>query len=298
MRNQSWIAKALTSFMAEPSTTLNMLVDSFIQGKRTGKVGGFVKTTAGTGGAIVSAIVFNAALKSIITAMRDDDEDESYAEKYIGAFVGNATDDLNPLSYIPFVKDIVSIFKGYDVERMDIALFSDVYNAIKAFDSDSKTEYEKWTGLVGAVSAFFGVPFKNVERDIRGAFNTIESFIKGEKTTGAGILNSIREGVTGKEISNTQQLYEAYLNDDKDQIKRVEGRLEDKSDIESALRKALRENDSRIREAAQAVIDGNHAERIRLTREIVAEGHFKQDIVVGAINAELTAMRRELKEQN
>jgi hypothetical protein len=297
MRNANPLAKMLTSFMAEPSTTLNMFVDSFIQGKRTGKVGGFVKITAGTTGAITAAIVFNATLKSIITAMRDDDEDESYAEKYLGAFVGNVKDDLNPLSYIPFVKDIVSIFNGYDVERMDMALFSDLKNAIDAFDSDSKSEYEKWSGLVGAISAFFGVPVKNVERDIRGAYNTIKSFFEGEKTTDAGIWNSIREGWTGDEISNTQQLYEAYLKGDEEQIKRVEGRFEDKSEIEAAIRKALRENDPRIHEAAQAVIDGNHEERIRLTREIVAEGHFKQDLVVGAINAELTYIRKKMKEE-
>ena len=296
MRNQSWIAKALTSFMAEPSTTLNMVVDSFVQGKRTGKVGGFIKTTAGTGGAIVASVVFNAALKSIITAMRDDDEDESYAEKYLGAFVGNAMDDLNPLSYIPFVKDIVSIFNGYDVERMDMALFSDLKNAIDAFDSDSKSEYEKWSGLVGAVSAFFGVPIKNVERDIRGAYNTIKSFSEGEKTTSAGILNSIREALTGEEISNTQQLYEAYLNDDKEQIKRVEGRFDDKSEIESALKKALRDNDSRIRDAAKARMDGDITEYTRIAREIIAEGHFSQDTVVGAINAEINAIKREQAE--
>ena len=296
MRNQSWIAKALTAFMAEPTTTLNMMVDAWVQGKRTGSMKGFVKITAGHTGAIVASIVLNSALKSIITAMRDDDEDESYAEKYLGAFVGNAKDNLNPLTYIPFVKDIVSIFDGYDVERMDMALFADLKQAIDAFDSDSKNDYEKWTGLTGAISAFFGIPYKNVERDIRGAYETIKSFIEGEETTKAGIWTSIREGWTGDEISNTQQLYEAYLKDDKEQIERVEGRFEDKSAIETALRKALRENDPRIREAAQAVIDGNHAERIRLTREIVAEGHFRQDIVVAAINAELDAIRRELKE--
>lgn len=297
MRNQSWIAKALTAFMAEPSTTLNMLVDSFIQGKRTGKFGGFVKTTAGTTGAIVGAIVLNAALKSIITAMRDDDEDEAYAEKYLGAFVGNAMDDLNPLSYIPFVKDVVSIFKGYDVERMDMALFSDFKQAIDAMDSESKTTYEKWSGLTGAVSAFFGIPFKNVERDIRGAYNTIQSFLKGEKTTSMGIENAIKEAVTGNEISNRNQLYEAYHKDDKEQIKRVEGRFKDQSEIDSALRKALRENDSRIREAAQARVDGDMAEYKRIAKEIIAEGHFVQDIIVGAINAEINAIKREEAEK-
>ena len=292
MRNPNPLAKMLTSFMAEPSTTLNMLFDSWVQAKRTGSK----KPMAITSGAVVSSIVLNAMLKSIVIAMRDDDEDESYTEKYFEAFFGDLKDNLNPLTLIPLVKDVVSIFNGYDVERMDMALFSDLKNAIDAFDSESKTAYEKWSGLVGALSAFFGVPIKNIERDIRGFINTMESFFNGEKTTGAGIWNAIREGLSGKESSKTQQLYEAYLNGDQGQIKRVEGRFKDEADIEAALRKALRENDPRIREAAQAVIDGNHAERIRITKEIKAEGHFKQDTIVAAINAELTAMRRENKE--
>lgn len=292
MRNANPLAKMLTSFMAEPSTTLNMLFDSWLQGKRTGNK----KVLATTSGAVVASVVLNSMLKSVIIAMRDDDEDESYIEKYFGAFAGDLIDSLNPLTLIPVVKDIVSIFQGYDVERMDMALFSDLKNAIDAFDSDNKTDYEKWSGLVGAISAFFGIPIKNVERDIRGLYNTIRSFFKGEKTTGAGIWNSIKEGLSGKEISKTQQLYEAYLNGDQEQIKRVEGRFKDQTDIEAALRKALRENDPRIREAAQAVIDGNHEERIRITKEIKAEGHFKQDIIVAAINAELTALRREMSE--
>ena len=292
MRNPNPLAKMLTSFMAEPSTTLNMLFDSWVQAKRTGSK----KPMTITSGAVVSSIVLNAMLKSIVIAMRDDDEDESYTEKYFEAFFGDLKDSLNPLTLIPLVKDVVSIFNGYDVERMDMALFSDLKNAIDAFDSESKTAYEKWSGLIGALSAFFGVPIKNVERDIRGFINTMESFFNGEKTTGAGIWNAIREGLSGKESSKTQQLYEAYLNGDQGQIKRVEGRFKDEADIEAALRKALRENDPRIREAAQAVIDGNHAERIRITKEIKAEGHFKQDTIVAAINAELTAMRRENKE--
>ena len=297
MRNANPLAKMLTAFMAESSTTLNMLWDACVQGKRTGSVGGFVKSTAGTTGAVIASVVFNAALKSIITAMRDDDDEETYAEKYIGNFVGDTIDGLNPLMYIPFVKDIVSIFKGYDVGRMDMDLFADLYKAIDALDSESKSEYEKWTGLIGAISAFTGIPYKNVERDIRGAYNTIKSFAEGEKTTKAGIGIAIREGWTGEEISNKQQLYEAYLSDDKEQIKRVESRFEDKSDIEAALRKALRENDSRIREAAKAVLNGNQKERIRLTKEIVAEGHFKQDIVVAAINAELIYLKKKIKEE-
>ena len=239
MRNKSWIAKALTAFMAEPTTTLNMLFDSFVQGKRTGSKKGFVKTTGTTTGAVIASLVLNAALKSIVMAMRDDDEDESYFESYMEHFIGDVKDSLNPLTMIPLAKDVVSIFKGYDVERMDMALFSDLKKAVDAFDSDTKTDYEKWSGLIGAISAFFGLPVKNVERDIRGLLTTI--FGDSESTTAAGLLDSMKEGWTGEAKSNAQQLYEAMLKGDEAQVKRIEGRFKDQDAITSAIRKIIRE---------------------------------------------------------
>ena len=294
MRNKSWIAKSLTAFMAEPSTTLNMIWDSWVQGKRTGSAKGFVKTTASVGSSIVAATVFNAALKSIIMAMRDDDEDESYAEKYLEHFVGDLKDSLNPLGLIPFVKDILSIFNGYDVERMDMALFSDLKKAIDAFDSDSKTLYDKWSGLIGAISAFFGVPVKNVERDVRGFINT--HFGKTEDTTEAGMINAIVEGWTGKDISKGNQLYDAMIKGDKAQVKRIEGRFKDQSDIDAAIRKALRENDPRINEAAQAFLKGDVTTYNKLRDEIVAEGIFSWKLVTDALKAEYNYLKNKANE--
>lgn len=289
MRNKSWIAKSLTAFMAEPTTTLNMIWDSWVQAKRSGTVKGFVKATASVGSSIVAATVFNAVLKSIISAMRDDDDDESYIEKYLEHLAGELKDNLNPLTLIPYGKDIVSIFQGYDVERMDMTLFSNFAEAWDAMDSDSKTLYEKWSGLVGAISAFFGVPVKNVERDVRGLITTI--FGETEETTLEGMLNAIEEGWTGEEKSNGQQLYEAMLKGDSAQIKRIEGRFEDQSKIDTAIRKALRENDPRIKEAALARYNGDIAEYMKIAKSIIAEGNFKQDDIVAAINSEVNALK-------
>ena len=291
MRNKSWIAKAATAFMAEPTTTLNMIWDAWVQAKRTGGFKAYANTVITTGAPIMASIVLNAALKSIVMAMRDDDEDESYAEKYLESFVGEIKDNLNPLTLVPIAKDIVSIFKGYDVERMDMALFSDLKNAMDAFDSEEKTLYEKWSGLIGAISAFGGVPIKNVERDVRGLLTTI--FGKTEDTTTMGILNAIEEGWAGKEISNRQQLYEAMLKGDAEQIERVKGRFKDESAINSAIRKALRENDPRIKEAAEALNEGNFSKYSDILNEIVGEENFAFKDIKAAILTEFDNMTPE-----
>ena len=296
MRNKSWIAKSLTAFMAEPTTTLNMLWDACVQGKRTGSKKGFVATTTATGGAVMAAIVFNTFLKSFVMAMRDDDEDESYIEKYLEHFASDLKDDLNPLNLIPFVKDIWSIYKGYDVERMDMMLFSDLKDAIAAFDSDNKTLYEKWSGLIGAVSALFGVPFKNVERDVRALFNTI--FGEREETTLEGMIYAIEKGWTGDEKSNGQQLYEAMLKGDAKHIERVKARFEDQDAVDSAVYKALRDNDERITAAAEARYNGDIAGYMSIAKEIIAEGIFSQDTVVSAINSKMNALKKAEKTED
>ena len=293
MRNKSWIAKALTAFMAEPTTTLNMLYDAHVQGKRSGAKG-YLKTASSTVGAVAASIVLNAALKSVIMAMRDDDEDESYAEKYLESYFGELKDNMNPLTLIPIAKDVVSIFRGYDVERMDMALVSDLKNAMDAFDSDTKTNYEKWSGLVGAISAFFGVPVKNVERDIRGLLNTV--FSDAEDTTSAGLRNAIEEGWTGESKSNGQQLYEAILEGDQKQIEKIKSRFKNQTAINTAIRKALRENDPRIKEAANAAVNGNFSRYTSLANQIIGEKNFSEADIVSAIKSEINAMTKDDEE--
>ena len=294
MRNKSWIAKSLTAFMAETTTTLNMLWDSAVQGKRTGTVKGFVATTASTGGAVFAAVVFNSLLKSFVIAMRDDDEDESYIEKYFEHLAGDLKDNLNPLNLIPFVKDIVSIFKGYDVERMDMALFSDLKNSIDAFDSDSKTLYEKWSGFIGAASAFFGIPIKNIERDVRALFNTF--FGKREETTLEGMLYAIEKSWSGEQKSKGQQLYEAMLKGDEKHIERLRARFDSPSDISAAIKKGLRENDVRIKAAARMLNSGDIRGFAGSIETISGEGIFDGETVEAAIRAEASAFNSKIKD--
>lgn len=285
MRNNNYLAKSLTAFMAEPTTTLNMLWDACVQAKRSGSFKGVLKATAPVVPAVAASIVFNSLLKSIVLALRDDDEDESYIEKYLEHFSGNLRDNIILLNYLPIAKDIVAIFHGYSADRMDMTLISDLKRAVEAFYSEEKTVYEKWSGLVVSVSAFFGVPAKNVERDIRAVVNTF--FGDREDTTKAGILYAISKGWSGEEKSDRQQLYEAIIAGDTEQTARVQGRFDNQSEVNSAIRKALRENDYRIKEAAMADLEGDVVEYDRIVSEMLDEGLFSEDNIKGAINAEI-----------
>jgi hypothetical protein len=302
MRNKSFAAKSLTAFMAEPTTTMNMMVDSIVQGKRGDK-----SVTAKTIGAISASILVNSALVALVYAARDDDEDETYLEKYLGSLTSELVDGFNPITYIPIVKDIWSIMQGYDIERSDMSLISNLWESIERLFSKG-TVYDKVSDVAGSLAGLFGIPVKNILREVETIYNLFGLISNDTPTTELGIKYAVSEsakdsiplwGRFSKNKSNYDKLYDAIISGDQEYFERVKGRFdfENKNEYASALRKAIRENDPRIKKAAQAVIDGNHSERIRLTKEIVAEGHFTQDIVVGAINNELAYLREKLKEK-
>lgn len=279
MRSKDTGMKMATAFMAEPTTSINMITDALLKGKRGNR-----KYARGAIGAVIASQILNSILVSFVYAGRDDDEDETYAEKYIGTLTGEILDSLNPAGYIPFIKDIQSIVQGYDVERSDMAVISDLWKAWENLSKDYISPYRKVEGFAGSIAQIFGLPVKNIMRDARGIYQTIDSFVNGQQTTKAGVGYAVKGAITGKTVTNDQQLYEAILSGDQAQIARVKSRYDDASAANSAIRKGLRENDSRIYEAALAQINGHPEERVKLQRQVIADG-FSQDDVVIATNS-------------
>ena len=89
--------------------------------------------------------------------------------------------------------------------------------------------------------------------------------------------------------TKADNLYDAIMIGDTAYVNRLKGSYKDKegnfdqSKYNSAVRKALRENDPRIIEAAKAQVNGDPSERIRIQKLIIADG-FNQDDVIAATN--------------
>lgn len=295
MRSKDTGMKMATSFMAEPTTSLNMIADALIQGKRGNK--GYARKAIG---AVAASMILNSILVSFVYAGRDDDEDKTYIEKYAGSLTSELIDSFNPLTLIPFVKDIVSIAQGYDVERSDMAVITDLFNAWKKLSSDNLSVYRKVEGFGGAIASIFGLPLKNIMRDVRGIYNTVKSAVAGPDTTGRGVLDAAKESLPkwmgGGERSNADQLYAAMLSGDTGHVERLKARFKDDRAFTYAVRDGLVNNDKRITVAAEARAAGNQTEYMRLAREIVNEGHFSQDDVVRAVNYVLNSLTKKESE--
>ena len=133
----------------------------------------------------------------------------------------------------------------------------------------------------------FGLPLKNVLRTTREIYNGVRFALDDVHPKGVG--EAFVRGITGEKKDKGNALYDAIVSGDTARLESYKKGYKDEDSYKTAKRTALRENDERITEAAQARIDGDSAEYKRLAREIVSEGHFTQDDVVAAINA---AMRK------
>ena len=290
MRGKDGVMKMATAFMGEPTLSVNMISDAILSAKR-GKIKKrqVIRTVA----AVYTATVAASLIKSFIYALRDDDEDESLAEKYLQALGGTILNDINPLSMLPVTRDVISILEGWDVGRSDMEIVQDLYNAITALDSEEKTTWRKIEDLAGAMGALAGVPAKNFLRTAREVYNLVNDMFDGIE--GGDFGGAFLEGVTGKDKSKSQTLYEALIDGDPERIYAIKNDYKTADAYSAAVRKALREHDPRIREAAEAYLEGNIERRNELLYEIVDEGVFDEETVLKAINAETDKIEADAK---
>ena len=251
MRDKNDLAKMATSFMAEPTTTANMLAVSILQAKR----GDINKVQAAkTTGTLIASLAVNSALVSIVYAARDDGEDKRYDEKWIENFVENFFNSLNPATYIPFVRDCVSLAMGFNVDRADMALFGDLKNAIDGIDNEDISAWEKTSSVIGAIGNLFGIPVRNILRDVKGIVQTFNfafddnpnpSTKTGRQIAGATGALSAAKGiypfVDVKKYSNGEEMLLAIQRGDEAHIQRVFGRFESQKEAEGALQSVIRE---------------------------------------------------------
>lgn len=238
MRSKSGAMQTVTAFMAEPTTTVNMLYDAAINARQDPKK--FFRVYS----SVLCATLFNAALKSIITATRDDDEEKTNLEKYIAQVVGNFMNDLNPATLIPFVRDICSRFTGYDVSRSDVDMVSNLVDAIKKCTLGDKVPLDKKiTGLAGALGDFLGIPAKNIIRDIYSVKTAVKDIKAPGKTTAKGIKFAIQAEIFPSlknlnlldEASRKEKLYEAWLDKDAETYERLAKSYKSGTAIKDAL---------------------------------------------------------------
>lgn len=290
MRSKGDLNKFATSFAGEPTTSLNMLVDAVLQFRRGGKMQAAKSVVS-----VFTSIIAAAAAASVVYAMRDDDDDKPWSEKWAEEFGNKLAGELGVIeirgkrvptligSMIPYVRDLVSILNGSDVERPDMSLASDLVSAFNKLTREDVPTYRKVEEFAGAIAAFFGVPLRNIMRDARGIFNAYSAAT--DDLEGGNLWDAFKRGFAGETISADKQLYAAMTSGDTGRVAALRDNYKDDYAFTSAVRSALKENDPRIEEAANAHHAGQVSEYIRIVNEIVAEGHFDEQDVLAAVKS-------------
>lgn len=200
MRSSNMLIKQATSFMGEPTSSLNLLMRAYdawryetIPKKRSAAL----KNMSRAAFALILSNVAVAIAQSAIDALRDDDEEKDYLERFLTALTGltgdektkfelaknialgsNIGDSMNILTWIPLVKDMFSICQGYTIERMDAKTFGDfisaAQNAIKSFSGEGTwTMGYAATKTVLTGAKLFGSSASNLMRDIESILRSV-----------------------------------------------------------------------------------------------------------------------------
>ena len=187
-----------TSFMSEPTLSYNMMLAAYhnIQDerRRTSWQQAWQSQKGVVYRAMVTYVATSAAsafMGAIANALRDDDEYESFAEKLLEAFKTNLKDELNPLAKIPFLRDIVSLFQGYDVNRSDMTSVIQLVKALGIWHETIKLELglqenptnatyngnmQPWGKVYETLKAFSqlsGLPAASLARDAAAIWNSL-----------------------------------------------------------------------------------------------------------------------------
>lgn len=180
MRGKDGYDKMLTAFASEPTLALNMLQDSFVSMKleerRTGSKNAAFKKYGKTMARTLTAYVLTSAVSALVESgfdiFRDDDELEEgeFAKAYLANLLGN----IDVLGKIPYVKEAVSIAKGFSSSRTDtqwMEAFASAVKGIIKLTEGKGNAYKTSRDMIKGFSYVTGLPFYSVWRDVAATLN-------------------------------------------------------------------------------------------------------------------------------
>lgn len=228
MRSQDKLVQMATAFMAEPTKSYNLLVNA-VRDASEKKSKSAMKRLGRVVTAYTATQVMNAAIVAVIDATRDlEDDDKTFWDKYIENLKGNIVDNMNPISMIPFAKDIVSIFQGYDISRLDMQGISKLYagaNNMRKYITDpdyreKHTFYDVAKETARGVSLVTGIPGFNVLRDIESLYHAVTGkwlggIIRSNTRQYQRSVDALLDGNTEEYNSIMQELSGKNVEEDK-----------------------------------------------------------------------------------
>ena len=187
MRSGNNIWKTMTAFMSEPIKSYNMLYRALADLRQSGwKDKAAWQRAVRSGTAFAAQNIINSLLAAVIDVFRDDDRDETLAEKYFGHTLENFLEGINPLETIPLAGDLLeSLAPMLEGENPDFSNFQsdlgyeglanlltaayDLYNSLGDY---KKNDYYAIYKLISALGQVMGIPIGNAWRMVNSILQT------------------------------------------------------------------------------------------------------------------------------
>ena len=208
MRNQNQFAKTITSFMAEPTLSLNVLADAM---QNIREKGGKEKAAKALVTFLLSAVA-QAAVKAAFSTGRTPDKKKTELENYLYRMSYNLVNEGNPLGLIPGYSYFIDLLK--DGEMTDNAMsvvgkakdiwtaLSKMYSSVKA--GEQINLYRSIEDTAGqAMQLFSNVPLKNMMRDFRAIVNLMSGGAAEQLTGGTYAKRETSQAVLKYQLIDT-----------------------------------------------------------------------------------------------
>ena len=220
MRDKSVFIKNITGFMSEPSLSYNLLLDAYEDLSKDAGIRGWGAAWKKNGnrvyvalGAYAASQLAAAIAESIADAFRDDDDYETFLEKWLEAFwadddgnwwEGNLVSDLSVLRKLPIIKDVI----GYESANMTMKWIDDLMNMKDVMKSDKRTAYGKIYKMLQTVSRITGLPMSNAMREVATIWNNTIGVLTGNKLTtySGGVKADIKEAYAAGHLTEEEAI--------------------------------------------------------------------------------------------
>lgn len=301
MRGTTRADKLVSAFGAEPTLSANIVMDAaseyMIDMRKTDARTAWRKNKDKIALAFttyVSSAAFAAFVESLWDAVRDDDDYETFLEKFMQAFIGedsllsgNLVQDLTIIGKIPELKAIIEVLTGDKSSDMSIASLESISSTYSIWketiqlttgelqDPTKVTYYGKMTPwgkiykTLQALSQISGVAVSNGARDVIAVWNTIAGSLapsmklKKLKTYDPGTAGSIKHAYLGGALTETEaidELIKAGKAEDNDEAYWLVKQWETGSGKYEALKGAIMANDAAAFNSAMSELTANGVE--------------------------------------
>ena len=294
LRSKNALVKMDMSFMAEPLKSANLLRNAIVDVKN--KKPNATKRLIRVYASCVMANVLAAAAKAIVMAFRDTGDDE-WREKWLESFTGDLLSSLNPVSIIPFVKDILTLLDGYDVERMDMSAISGIIKfgqqmvtSAQKGELDTSLSLQNVYKLTRYLSQLTGIPMYNVLREV----DTIID-IFGEPI--------FRASQATPDTERYEALYNAVMKNDEAEMQNEYDRLgKTQKEIEQRLKSKIIDDskgnkmfNADVDKAAKARISGDVKTAVEIVRNLADTTALSKDFWTACVNARVNKISKAQK---